>query len=457
MAGRRPTILFVLALVAALGASGGVAAALPPSPVPALAAGPAAPVAHPDTLCWERDYSDPSGDAPIDALGYRLSYDCQTRTWHFGVTLSKPLDRTSFDSVAIEIDNDGNASNGCFGFDLLVVGTFPSGKPQGGVLTTPACNTGTWSQVAGATFTASGTALGLDFAQSALGNAARLIWNAGVVPKAQSDPVDDLPDHSYLVAADFLQQTGAKDGYWLVDTAGGVHSYGDALFQGDLAGHHLTAPIVGMARVPTGDGYWLLGRDGGIFTFGHARYFGSTGNIHLNQPVVSMSPTASGNGYWFVAADGGIFSFGDAKFYGSTGARHLNQPIVGMATTKSGKGYWLVAADGGIFSFGDAKFYGSTGARHLNQPIVGMATTKSGKGYWLVAADGGIFSFGDATYYGSTGALRLVSPIVGMTVSPRGKGYRFAAADGGIFSFGDAKFYGGLGGGKPPSPVVGIG
>jgi hypothetical protein len=370
---------------------------------------------HPNSLCWERDYSDPADDAPIDAVAYRLTYDCQTATWRFAATLAAPLDPSTFDSLASEIDTDDDPSNGCDGFDVLLAGVFDEDAPKGVIVATPSCDSDTWTPVSSATFSVSGATLSLTYAEHSLGDAPRLVWNAGVVPTSPTAIVDELPDHGVLVADKFLQQINASDGYWLVDAAGGVHAYGNARFRGDLVGTHLSQPIVGMAARFDRGGYWLLGRDGGVFTFGHAGFYGSTGALHLNQPVVSMMATISGHGYWFVAADGGIFSFGDADFHGSTGAIHLNKPIVGMAPTPSGKGYWLVAADGGVFSFGDADFYGSTGG------------------------------------------IRLVSPIVGVTASPSGHGYRFVAADGGIFGFGDAAFFGGLGGGRPPSAIVGMG
>jgi hypothetical protein len=366
------------------------------------------------SLCWERDYTDPAGDAPIDAIAYRLTYDCQSATWTLSVTLAAPLDPAAFDSFASEIDTDNNPNNGCEGFDFLVAGVFDTnGNPKGVLVSTPACDSSSWTTVSKAGFSVNGTALALTYSEHALGDAPQLVWNAGVVPMSSSAAVDALPDAGILVSDHFLQETAAHDGYWLTDAAGGVHAYGNAPFHGDLAGAPIAQPIVGLASTGR-SGYWLLGRDGGVF------------------------------------------SFGNAAFHGSTGGRHLNQPVVAMAAPTTGHGYWFVAADGGIFSFGGAAFHGSTGAIHLNEPIVGMASTPTGKGYWLVASDGGIFSFGDAAFYGSTGAIHLVSPIVGMKVTPTGLGYRFVAADGGIFSFGDANFLGGLGGGKPPSPVVGI-
>src|SRR5258708_6280767 len=72
---------------------------------------------HADSLCWERDYTDPAGDAPIDAVAYRLTYDCQASAWRLTVTLAAPLDAAAFDSLAAEIDVDNDPTNGCTGFD----------------------------------------------------------------------------------------------------------------------------------------------------------------------------------------------------------------------------------------------------------------------------------------------------------------------------------------------------
>jgi hypothetical protein len=229
--------------------------------------------------------------------------------------------------------------------------------------------------------------------------------------------------------------------YAIVDAAGGVMTFGGAVYDGDTIGVPLDKPIVGAATDPRG-GYWLVASDGGIFSFGGAPFWGSSGGLPLNKPIVGMAATPDGGGYWLVASDGGIFSYGDAQFYGSTGSIQLNKPIVGMAATPDGQGYTLVASDGGIFTYGSAQFYGSTGSIHLNKPIVGMAATSDGDGYWLVASDGGIFTYGDAQFWGSSGSLALSEPIVGMAPTPDGNGYWLVGADAGVFTYGDAQFSG---------------
>jgi hypothetical protein len=232
---------------------------------------------------------------------------------------------------------------------------------------------------------------------------------------------------------------GGCPGYWLVDSAGQVRSFGGAPVFGSLTSAP-NAPIVGITATPDHGGYWLLGADGGVFTFGDARFYGSTGGMHLNAPVITMTATADGGGYYLVARDGGVFTFGDAVFHGSTGGLRLNAPVVGMAATPDGTGYWLVAADGGVFSFA-APFLGSMGGTHLNRPVVGITADPSGRGYRMVAADGGIFSFG-APFYGSLGGTTVSAPISTMAASLDGNGYYLMGTDGSLYAFGDAPYLG---------------
>ncbi|MGD0391277.1 MAG: hypothetical protein ABSC41_01410 [Acidimicrobiales bacterium] len=239
-----------------------------------------------------------------------------------------------------------------------------------------------------------------------------------------------------------MATTSDVRGYWLVQSGGGVFSYGDAAFHGSLPGLGIvpTDQIVGMATTPDGKGYWLVAADGGVFSFGDALFFGSVGGLPLNQPVVGMASTPSGKGYWEVTAGGAVYAFGDAHSFGGLQLQP-DRPVVGIASTASGNGYWEVAADGGIFSFGDAQFHGSMAGQRLDQPVVGLSVDAATGGYWEVAADGGVFAF-DAPYVGSMAGTHLDQPVTGMTGGPTSLGYRFVAADGGVFAFGSAGFFG---------------
>jgi hypothetical protein len=240
-----------------------------------------------------------------------------------------------------------------------------------------------------------------------------------------------------------LQGVGTM-GYYQSGAAGGVASFGDAVFRGQRRRFPLAAPIIAMNATRGGSGYWLLGSDGGIFSFGNAKFFGSTGAMHLNRPVVGMGSVPDGSGYWLVASDGGIFSFGSAKFYGSTGGMRLNQPIVGMTVTRTGKGYYLVAADGGIFSFGDAKFYGSTAGIGISQPAAAVAITATGHGYYMLLRNGSVYTFGDAVPLGSAAGLGRGGSFVGIALTSNGRGLWLSNSVGQIFQFGDAPYYGDL-------------
>ncbi|BEL05567.1 hypothetical protein Q0Z83_037580 [Actinoplanes sichuanensis] len=243
-------------------------------------------------------------------------------------------------------------------------------------------------------------------------------------------------------AAD-VTATSTGNGYWQVDTYGGVFSYGDAPFHGSLPGLNVrVTDIIGMTRTPDNGGYWLVGRDGGVFAFGNAGFYGSMGGKPLNAPVVGMAVTRTGKGYWLAAADGGVFAFGDAGFFGSMGGKPLNKPVTAIGATANGGGYWLAAKDGGIFAFGNAGFHGSMGGKPLNAPIVDMDVTPDGGGYWMTAEDGGVFAFGNAGFHGSMAGRSLNGHITGMSVTPSAGGYWLNGCDGGIFAFGDAVFHG---------------
>jgi hypothetical protein len=203
----------------------------------------------------------------------------------------------------------------------------------------------------------------------------------------QTSCVSTLPSGTVVGGAALNDGTG----YYEVNAAGAVATYGAATCYGSLTGVKLNQPIVGMAVDRATGGYWLVASDGGVFAF-NAPFLGSTGGIHLNKPVVGMTATLNGSGYWLVASDGGVFSY-NAPFQGSTGSIKLNKPVVGMDLDRATGGYWLVASDGGVFSY-NAPFFGSAGGITLNKPVVGGFNNNSYDGYWLVASDGGIFTYG---------------------------------------------------------------
>jgi hypothetical protein len=178
------------------------------------------------------------------------------------------------------------------------------------------------------------------------------------------------------------------NGYVLFGRDGGVFTFGHARFYGSLAGHALSHPIVGGAldRAPVGPdpnvvghGYWLVDNAGRVYSFGDAPFLGDLRAVHLWSPIVGIAEQTHDEGkegYLLVAADGSVYAFGNALYEGDMGSTRLAAPIVGIAAdTEFGSDYYLVAADGGVFTFprpAPGEFLGSMGAHHLAAPVTAI-------------------------------------------------------------------------------------
>ena len=244
-----------------------------------------------------------------------------------------------------------------------------------------------------------------------------------------------------------------RTGYWMVDSSGGVHAFGDAARLG-------SAPVGGGRAVdleptPSRAGYWVVDAAGRVYPFGDAPLLGSASGLGGGEEVTSLSATPSGRGYWLFTTVGRVIAFGDAPVLGDMSTVRLNGPVLDSVPTPTGRGYYMVAADGGVFSFGDARFAGSMGASRLNARVESLVPAPNGSGYWLVASDGGVFAFG-APFLGSMGSVRLNRPVTGMVSSATGLGYLMVAEDGGIFAFGDASFRGSLAATPVAAPITAV-
>ncbi|MFN8037325.1 MAG: fibronectin type III domain-containing protein [Acidimicrobiia bacterium] len=275
-----------------------------------------------------------------------------------------------------------------------------------------------------------------------------------VIPAA---PIPDLPEPPVV---EVKPEVAVRSGYWMLDAAGHVYSFGDARYFGGAA-NAMGPAVFGVAAVhleptPSGGGYWIVDTLGRVYAFGDAGWYGNAdrAQVAAGELVSSLSATPSGHGYWIFTSRGRVIPCGDAQAFGDVAAMHLNGPVLGSIATPSGRGYYMVASDGGIFAFGDAAFRGSMGGTRLNAPVQSLVPTASGNGYWLVASDGGIFAFGDAVFRGSMGSTHLNAPVVGMV--RYGNGYLMVGADGGIFSFSDQPFRGSLGNNPPANRITSV-
>ena len=57
-----------------------------------------------------------------------------------------------------------------------------------------------------------------------------------------------------------------------------------------------------MARTRTGNGYWLVAADGGIFSFGDAAYQGNLAPEPQQTAAVAVAANPGGGGYWVATA-----------------------------------------------------------------------------------------------------------------------------------------------------------
>jgi hypothetical protein len=245
-----------------------------------------------------------------------------------------------------------------------------------------------------------------------------------------------------------------RKGYWMVGADGKVYAFGQSQRFGD-AGLTPGTNAVDLEPTPSGDGYWVVDDAGGVSSFGDAVYRGAPDSLALkaNEKVTSLSTTPTGKGYWMFTDKGRVLTFGDATSYGDMSKATLNGPVLDSIVTSTGKGYYMVASDGGIFAFGDAKFYGSMGGKKLNAAVQSLVPDSDGVGYWLVASDGGIFAF-DSPFKGSMGDRKLNRPVTGMV--RYADGYLMVGEDGGIFNFSSQAFLGSMGDKPPARPVVSV-
>jgi hypothetical protein len=98
----------------------------------------------------------------------------------------------------------------------------------------------------------------------------------------------------------------------MVAKDGGIFSFGDVQFHGSLPsiGVHV-ADVVGTAATPTNKGYWIAESDGVVHAFGDAHNFGSYAPS-LCDVVTGIFSNPNAQGYRLVLQSGATIAFGSA-------------------------------------------------------------------------------------------------------------------------------------------------
>ncbi|HEX6348401.1 MAG TPA: hypothetical protein VF160_03305 [Candidatus Dormibacteraeota bacterium] len=210
----------------------------------------------------------------------------------------------------------------------------------------------------------------------------------------------------------------------------------------------------GPAAPPPAGGYNILTGFGGIYSFGNAGYYGNLIDRGYPGPAIGLAETPDGLGYDILNTAGAIYTFGDAQYHGNLLDHGYPSPAVAIAVTPSGGGYAILNSSGALYTFGDAPYFGNLLDHGFPGPAVSFAYTPSGRGYSILTASGAIYSFGDAVYYGNLLDHGYPGPATGLAPSPHG--YAILTQAGAIYTFGDAYYRGNLLDHGYPGPAVAI-
>ena len=261
---------------------------------------------------------------------------------------------------------------------------------------------------------------------------------------------DYSPDFSALPWTFALEQHPTR-GYWVIDTVGRVHGFGDASDYdwnrfGDvpIQDYGTTNRAVGIAAHPSGEGYWVVDWCGRVWAYGastdHGEYVIPDPYVGYNQQgkvgVRGIAATHTGDGYWVIYSNGVIRGFGDAApNYATvpandvatfmdwfleenyTTGRYVPYSIglkaTAIASHPKKMGFWVTDGSGQVWAFGDVTTKGQLKNRtYLSSKIAGtfklqnlewatsIESTPSGDGYWIGFGSGRVASFGDAKKLG---------------------------------------------------------
>ncbi len=286
-------------------------------------------------------------------------------------------------------------------------------------------------------------------------------WNGKQNTQDPQVPKADWPNHQRLhqykggstetydkvtlnIDDDYLngQTAAGRDGYTLLTSDGGVHSFGSATSHGSDRGKlGVGVTAISMANDPTSPGYWILKSNGGVDSFDAPPHGSLRKTLGSLVPVAIAAPPEGG--YLILTSDGGVHPFGGAKWHGSdAGKLPSGVTAVAFAVDPRTHGYWVLKSNGGVDGF-HAPWNGSMKHRLRAATPVAIAAPPHA-GYLILTSNGGVHKFGRAAYYGSD-VRKLPTGVtaVSLATSPKLAGYRILRSDGGVDSF-DATWSGSL-------------
>lgn len=222
--------------------------------------------------------------------------------------------------------------------------------------------------------------------------------------------------------SDFALHPNGTRGWWLsaggtVWAMGGDHTgnYETNQFHyGDAEGLSPDSPFVSIKVTPSGGGYWLMNAAGSVWTFGDATSHGANpslpnrtaGNGHVYPDLcIDMCPTPSGGGYWILTWCGRVYEYGDAANWFDA-IPFYDRVFSALERTASGNGLWALDSYGRIHASGDAQaLFGGSAQYDVgadNDAIwIDLCRSEGGNGLYAVRNDGLVVALGDAVNRGS--------------------------------------------------------
>lgn len=179
-------------------------APLPRAGLPAAgASAPAAGYEGYRAACHGTDHLDSDDAAELDISTYGPSLDCDRGIWTVSLGTFDAWPDSRLGAALFVFDTDGAPSTGCGGFEWAAQATYDAaaGGFRAGLLSTPSCDSATWSLAGPAGVQRAGSAdVSLQFEHAKVGAPSELRWYTQLAPAGLAT-ADDAPDSGFHTEA----------------------------------------------------------------------------------------------------------------------------------------------------------------------------------------------------------------------------------------------------------------